>query len=285
VYKLRIELNDGKIYESSPDTLLAPGTIDSLYQEFTTTHDFSTFTRHWFDVKVNTHGNQHNSTHYKWDMKGTFKAITRPGGGQCYPIPEEGIICNFILPCTGLRIKKVNGKGDFDPATGLWRIGPCTCCTCWYDFFNQVPLLSDDQFNVASNLRAVPIYSVPLSPWYFMFKTRIEVTMATLTENSYSYFKSIADQKNAVGSLFQPVTGQIHTAFIQISGDLTPLNGIFYTAGVSYKSMYISADDVPAAVTVPKIDYNDPIYAGIGVASCLEFFPNATNIKPDFWED
>ena len=34
IYKIRIEFLDDRVYESIPDTLLAPGAIDSLYDEF-----------------------------------------------------------------------------------------------------------------------------------------------------------------------------------------------------------------------------------------------------------
>ena len=33
VYTLQIELFDGRIYESKPDSLLSPGTLDSIYYD------------------------------------------------------------------------------------------------------------------------------------------------------------------------------------------------------------------------------------------------------------
>ncbi|MBK7652915.1 MAG: hypothetical protein IPJ20_22225 [Flammeovirgaceae bacterium] len=113
-----------------------------------------------------------------------------------------------------------------------------------------------------------------------MFKIHIEVTQATLTENSFQFFKSIRDQKEAVGSLFQPITGKIPSTFIQLKGTTTPIVGIFYASGVASKSKYITPADVPPQVTIPHVDFSK-----IGWLSCLELFPNATNIKPDFWED
>jgi len=107
------------------------------------------------------------------------------------------------------------------------RIAPCTCCTCWYKIFNNSPILSDEIFNSSGNYKAVAVYTIPLNEWIFMFKIHAEVTQTALTNNSFRFFKSIRDQKIALGSLFQPITGKIPGNFIQVEGAPASINGIF----------------------------------------------------------
>jgi len=78
VYKLRIELLNGNVFESVPDTLLSPGTIDTLFHEFNAKQDFSGQTKYGFDLMVNSRANEQRGTRYMWNFTGTFKAITHP---------------------------------------------------------------------------------------------------------------------------------------------------------------------------------------------------------------
>jgi len=280
VYQIRIEFSDGRIYESIPDTLLAPGEIDRLYYTFNSKTDYSGSQSYGFDIFVSGQGNARNDIRYMWNMTGTFKSITRPENinprkSGCNPIPEEQGKCNFLPPCTGLR-----NTAPIGAAPIFERIGPCTCCTCWYQVFNNAPVISDALFNSTGDYRDVSIFRVPLNAWIFMFKIHVEVSQFTLTKNAFDFFKSIQAQKEAVGSLFQPVTGKIANTFIQVSGSPSPINGIFYAAGASTKSEYISGSDVPAPIPVPEVDFSQ-----LGAISCFDLYPHASNVKPDFWED
>ena len=273
VYKIRIELYDGRIYESLPDTLLPPGSIDRLYHDFNSKLNEAGEQQYGFDLKVDAVGNGRSETRYMWNMTSTFKSITHPeltnpNRSRCYPIPEEFGRCNFIPLCTGLR----HGR----------RVGPCECCTCWYTLFNNAPILSDDILTANANYHALSIYRIPLVDWIFMSKVHTQVTQSTITDNTFRFFKSIKDQKNAIGSLFQPITGKIPTTFTQIAGTTTPINGIFYAAGVDTKSMYITRDDVPNQSLIPEVDFT---IQGMGWFSCMELYPNASTTKPAFWVD
>lgn len=287
IYKLVVEFEDGRVYESIPDTLTEPGKLDSVTTEFNSKINLGGSIQYGFDVKASGRGNQIGGKRYKWDMTGTFASVTHPefidvsrGKTQCYPINEEGIPCNFYPPCTGLRNPAYTNAGYTDPTTGYRRVYSCTCCKCWYQLFNQVPILSDDLIGENRVFRNVPIYRVPLIDWYFMFRFHIAITQSTLTNTTYAYFKSIVKQKEAVSSLFQPVTGQIRSPFVQKKGEPRSINGIFYAAGISRKSKYLTRDDVKDGIPIPEVDFTVP---GLGWLSCLELFPNATNVKPDFW--
>ncbi len=282
VYKLRIELFGGRVYESLPDTILIPGKVDSVYHDFNSKLNQKGVQQYGFDLKANTTGNSGAEMRYMWKLTGIFKAITHPElydpvkPNGCYPIPEYYGRCNLIPLCTGLRNIGLN-------AAPKWvRVGPCECCTCWYKLFNSAPLLSDDLLTSKANFTAMFIDRIPLDQWIFMFKIHTEVAQSTLTNNSFLFFKSISDQKKATGSLFQPISGKIPNNFIQLEGTTAPINGIFYAAGVSTKGIYITRDDVPNQSLIPEVDFN---IRGMGWFSCTELFPEATTTKPDFWQD
>lgn len=290
IYTLKIELADGRMYESLPDTLLAPGKIDSLYHVFNPEQDYTGAINYGFDISINAQGNEKNDLRYMWSMTGTFKANTQPwrflpGQGSCYPIPDKLNKCNYIPLCTGLRNL---ASRNFIPnyPIDFEVIGPCECCTCWYQVFTTSPILSDDFFTAVSDYSELPIYRVPLNEWIFMFKIHIQVSQATLTDNTFRFFRSIRDQKDAIGSLFQPISGKVPSGFVQLSGAPAPISGLFYAAGISSNSMYITPYDVPGQIPIPVVNYeprnNGP---GQGWVSCLELFPNAANVKPAFWED
>jgi hypothetical protein len=108
-----------------------------------------------------------------------------------------------------------------------------------------------------------------------MHKLHVKVSQHSLSREAFAFWKSIKDQKDAINSLFQPITGKIPTNFVQTNGSSVPISGFFYSTSISEKSLYITRDDVPNGNMIPPIpEWND---------SCFTLFPNATNTKPDFW--
>jgi hypothetical protein len=270
VYKLKIELLDGRVYESIPDTLLAAGNLDSLYYSFNKVANNNDSYDYGFDVFFNASVGSSNSSRFLWKMKGTFKAETSPYYAKgCFMRPSG--TCNFRPLCTGQN----NISPPYEPSKVYETIGPCTCCTCWYDIFNPSPVLSDNSFTTSKNIANVKIDRIPLTGWIFMHKIRIEVSQMTLSYNAFRFYKSIRDQKNAVDNLFQPVSGKIPTNFIQISGNPLEVQGLFHAVGVDSRSTYIRREDVPNADLIP--------IAGGGGVVCTDLFPNSTTQQPAFW--
>lgn len=281
VYKLRVELLDGKIYESVPDTLLATGKMDSVYYSFKGTVNLDGATEYAFDIFANSSLGNSSSNRFMWSMTGTFQSETHPEliGSRpqgCYMLP--GGFCNWVPLCSGLR-----SVGSPSGALAFERIGPCECCTCWYNIFNSKPILSDDYFSTAQNFKRIKVHRIPINAWIFMHKIHVEVRQLSLTDHSFRFFKAIRDQKNAVNSLFQPLSGKIPVNFIQLNGGEALIQGLFYATAISIKSRYITRYNVPNYELLPSLDAL--VKEGIGLGSCLELFPNATNVKPEFWVD
>lgn len=264
-YALTVELPDGRIYESLPDVLPPRGTLDSIYFNFNSNkNSFEIF----FDATLPAEQQQ-----FLWTLRGTFKATTRPQfeTGNCYRT-ERGI-CNYRDPCSGIR----NVGTDFNP--NLVQVERCTCCTCWYDFFNQKVFLSDFVSPLNGNIKGTRIYDLALNGWVFMERVRIEVNMRSLSPRAFKFWKSIKDQQEAVNDLFQPLGGRIPSNFVQKRGAAVPVYGLFYATSVTKKVTHINRWDVPFEELIPSID--DP---KLGAFSCLKLFPFATTSKPTFWE-
>ena len=272
VYTLRVELLNGKIYESVPDTLQSAGKMDSAYYSFSRLENKNGTLEYGFDIFANSSQGSSSSSSFLLNMKGTYQSDTNPESavGGCFLLNNK---CNYVPACTGLRNMNPTSAG----LPVYERIEPCSCCTCWYSISNFSPVLKDDQFTNLENFNGLKINHIPLNGWIFMNKIHVEVMLFSLTTNAFRFWKAVKDQRAAIGSLFQPVSGKIPINFTQLSGDESSVQGLFYASAISSKSFYITRADVPNVNMIPA--------AGAANKSCLELFPNATNVKPSFWED
>ena len=159
---------------------------------------------------------------------------------------------------------------------------PCTCCTCWYNLFNDLPMLSDNQLLRFGRFEGVKTYHVPLNQWIFSYKIHVEVEQMSLSRQTYDFWKAIKNQRTAINSLFQPATGKIPSNFLQISGPQIPIEGLFYATSISNKSFYITKDDIPKpGLMLPNISAINNYFPD----DCINLFPHATYTKPSYWKD
>lgn len=277
VYKLHVEFSDGRIYESKADTILLPGKLDSIYFTFKEGKTAEGATSYGFDVYFIPSSGSETNYHFLWKFTGTFQADTNPEFGlhePCGDITCEGCnMCNYRPLCSGIRnVSSFPGL----PRAVFIRVGPCECCTCWYNFFNTEPMLSDDQLVKDGRFSTQKAMYVPLNGWTFKYKVHAKVSQMSLSRRAFDFWKGIKDQKSAVNSLFQPVTGRIQSNFVQISGPSAPVEGLFFATGVTSKAIFIERSDVPNETMIPTtLPFGD---------SCLKLFPYATTEKPDFWD-
>ena len=276
VYAIKVELFDGRIYESLPDTLLPPGSMDSLYFALKSEYNSIGEKTYSYDILFDASYNA-TSSHNKfiWKQTSTYQFETHPEipSKTCFYLQETGR-CNFVPPCSGYRNVGTNIVPRFEQQF------PCTCCTCWYNIYNENLILNDDHLLRHGELKSVNASNIPLNKWTLDNKIRVEMSQMSLTNNSYRFWKAIRDQKEAAGSLFQPVTGKIPSNFIQTSGNITRIEGIFFATGISIKVHYLKKFDLPAEVVL-SLPTERPILGG----DCRETFPHSTNLKPSSWLD
>ncbi len=278
VYKVSVELEDGRVYESTPDTLHEGGVIDTAYYKFTGrpvesgyVYDYEIYANSSTKVDV-------SKTYFVWSNKMTYKALTKPEqevalNPPCYPSPDKPTLCNFVAICTGLKNIGTNYDIIYE------RVGPCECCTCWYDEYSADIVLSDKYGSVGGRFREIPVDRVTQTGWNMMYKMRIEVSMQSLSPQAYRFWKAVRDQRSAITNIFQPITGKIPGNIIQTKGADSPAEGIFYATSLAQKVFYILRGDTPVQY-IPTTDYK-----GAGWFPCPRLAPNATTTMPSFWID
>jgi len=261
-YKIYVELLDGRIYESKPDTIVARGEMDSVYFKFKS-EEVDDATQYGFDIFFDSHGDKEDSYRYLWKLTGTYQIETNP---ELYAEPCGQSTCPKPRACSGYV---VNGSGS------LVQVGPCECCTCWIGLNDALPIISDSQFIRAGQFRAVNAGYIPLNEWIFMHKVYAEVRQYSLSAQAFAFWKAALAQKSATSSLFQPITGRIPNNFVQLGGPSGQIEGLFYATAITSKSVFINRLDVPnqGLLKDPDLKFKE---------SCVQF-GNATTERPSFW--
>jgi hypothetical protein len=272
-YKLRVELEDGRVYESVPDTLYAGGTIDNIQYKSVSLPGLNGY-KYFFEVSgLSRTDADLSKVHIMWRNKTTFKALAHPESepGNCYRDAQRGI-CNYVHPCTGLR----NVGSDFQPR--LERIGPCTCCICWYDLYTPQVILNDKIIAVDGKFPEIAFDRVPYNGWYLMYKMHVEASMQSLSPQAFRFWKAVRDQYSAVTNIFQPITGKIPGNFRQVEGDAFPAMGLFYATSMDTKFLWIDREDVREDLIPARNER-------AGLRPCFDMFPNSTTTQPSFWTE
>ncbi|MFM9838492.1 MAG: DUF4249 domain-containing protein [Cyclobacteriaceae bacterium] len=289
-YKINVELFNGKVYESIYDTLPPPAKLDTVYAKYKTVSNFWGGTDFSFDIYLDATTNLLTSYYFYWKYNATFKLETHPeleleevpnGSTPCSyaDIDCEGCsVCNLLAKCSGLR----NIGSPSPGGANFIKIAPCSCCTCWYTFSNENPILSDYQFFQSGQFKNIKVGSILLDDYIIQSKIYAEVNQFSLTRQAYLFYKAIRDQKDGATSLFQPPSGKIPSNFIQVNGGVEPVIGLFYATSVSTRRLVITKDDVPfGGYPFSQVPLR------LIKRSCLAvgLYPNATTTKPSFWRD
>lgn len=272
-YFIRIETQDGKVYESVPDRMNPVGTVDSLYYEFESFEPLNEQTQYGFRFFADGSGLPDGDNLVRWKFTSVFeldtdpklRLVACPGGAPCS--------CQEPPPCSGWIV------GTF----GLVQVGDCTCCKCWITRQESKPHVGDDQFTAQRKAKKVEVGYIALD--YFPFlkgKNRAEVKQMSLSRTAYDYWKIIQSQKEGAASLFQPPTGKTITTIFEKNGSATAL-GIFYASAVKKKQIYLTHADVP--VKFSRIPWWD-CEQGTGriPQSCLLTYPFASTQPPADWQ-
>lgn len=263
-YKLRVQLLDGRVYESVPDTLTSYGSLDDVYHQYVEEMGTDGTMKYGFNVNFNANAGNESAFRFLWKFKGTFQVDTNP---ELHEVSCGESKCPDPRPCSSYTY--ANGKLEY--------VKPCECCTCWVDFFNDMPVVSDNQFVAEGRFTNLTAAYVPITQWTFMYKVHSEVQQFTLSRRAFNFWKAVVAQKKANESLFQPITGKVPGNFVQISGEPGPVEGLFYASSVKRKSIFITRRDVPNESVIPP--QNLPFKE-----SCERLFPYSTTEKPPYWD-
>jgi hypothetical protein len=156
------------------------------------------------------------------------------------------------------------------------------CCTCWPYLYNPIPMVSDGQLIESGQFVRIKAAYVPITGWIFMNKVHAAVNQMSLSRNAFEFWKAVKSQQEAVGSLFQPITGKIPKNFNQLSGEPADIYGIFFSTSVSSNSVYITKRDVPDQRFIPELQHpfnREP------PDECIDQFPGSSSVNPPYWVD
>lgn len=250
-YTLRVETRDGNVYESTPEKINPPGSIDDIYTSFEKYQSEIGLEEYRYRIFVNSSVDPSGGKNFRWKFTGTYQVETNPE----------------------LRVVRVDGNFVSSPPACA---NPCSCCICWVDLSKSLPQLSDSIVNKNDQIKNVEVGSVPIDAWTFLEKVQIKVEQFSLTPNAHTYWKNVTDQKLGSTSLFQPSLGKI-ASNIKVKVGAGEVNGLFSAFSSTEKIIFLSRSDLPENV---RASLGAPPVIG---ESCLDAFPNSTNVKPATW--
>lgn len=270
-YHIKVEMEDGSIFESEPDLMKPVGEVQAIrfeYEERVSEEFFGEVRNDVFNVFVDSDAGSGQGNYVRWKFKGTYFVTTNPELRQ-YILPYS--VDPLVDPpeCSGyIPIVAPSGRG-----TVTLKVGDCTCCECWVDQFEPAPQLSDDLLVEDSEFKNVKVAEVPINSRTFHEKYRVEIEQMSLTQTAFEFFKLVGIQKEEASSIFQPPSGEI-------VGNIKPVNsedavvGLFWATATTKKHIFIQKEDVPYLLAP-----YDPI-----PESCPLFFKNSTLEKPEGWD-
>lgn len=262
-YKLRIELPNGRVYETIPDTLKPTGVIDEIDPEIVSYKDANDHVQHAFDIFFDSHAEPTSDFRFMWKVTMAYKFTSQPWDFTV-PCPGGRGTCQSPLDCSGYVL-----QGGL-----LVYVKPCTCCDCWISIDPSVPLVADYGLTDNGEFKRQKAGRLPITWLAMNYGTQVEIQQLSLTEQSYNFWKMANIQKTAINSLFQPVNGKLVGNWVQTSGDPEPILGLFYASGITKKKIYLNLNDISDKSLVPP--------AQLIPNECLSI-TNAKAVPPKNW--
>ncbi len=285
-YHIRVEMRDGGVFESIPDKMDPVGAVDSIYYDFESYQSNDGPTMHAYRMYIDAHKAEGGNNYIRWKLNGTYVVETLPQYTHCLNPP-----CVWCpAACSGYLMVNNELKEGYaiNPVTHEpeYVIGlKCTCCRCWVTPPETKPRVNDLQLSNGRFVR-VDVGTIPVNFYTFFEKYRVQVIQMSLSRNAFDYWKAIESQKDATGSLFQPVTGEIPTNIDNSQTD-RGVQGIFYASAVTRKTIYLTKDLNNVSVRVPQDLCNGILRDGAVGLDCRIAFPgsHSTTEKPADWVD
>jgi hypothetical protein len=265
-YHIRLETNDGNIFESEPDRINPGGEVESIrysYEARTVQKTYGKIPADIFNIYVDANAGSGDENYVRWRFKGTFQVTTQPELRTLWLQGENRF--KDPPPCSGYIVAPAMGGGNLEKVTD------CTCCTCWINQFESVPHLSDVQLVSDNEFRNIKVAEVPISNFTFGEKYLVQIEQMSLSKKSFEFFKLIRAQKEGAASLFQPPSGEIK-GNIRSMNSTRAVVGIFWATSISQKSLFIPKSEVP--YLLPPLEFPN---------ACTNL-KNSSNSKPEFWE-
>lgn len=293
-YTIRITTTENEEYVSRPSTLQAAPPVNDItvrYAEVPREVEDRNEQGFQFFLHANP-GAQGGGDFFRFDWSETAQIKTPYASNWFYLDPCRPDFCAWFL-----------------------RDEPVSLC---YETENGVGLiLGTTAFNERNQLSEVPIHFVSLETDKLRNRYSLEVTMYSIDEAAYQYFKRLKEINESGGSLFDIQQGAIIGNMLSLSRSDEPVLGYFEVSGVSRRREFFMpadygpqffdpgfrfscrGDGIIISTTPDSIGYylslrpgyeiidifRIPPLATLGPPSCTNCSWYATTEKPDFWED
>lgn len=260
-YKLRIQLLDGRQYESTDQLVYSAGSIDSLYfthvKNAINAGDLAN-EKDAFVAYINSSGSTGLSNFFRWRWWGTYEIFTRPE--LTIAVTPDGTRVPAPLPCSGYN-------------SNLMPVVPCTCCTCWISEFSRQANVSENEFANASQFWGVEFAKIPIDGLRFYNKYYLDVEQLSLDESSYTFWKLAKAQQSAATNIFQPNVIRIQGNVRNVNDSRETVLGVVSFASITRASMFIHRADIKEGKpSLPLL-----------ISDCRNFDKTSTNVRPPFW--
>lgn len=252
-YHLEIQTLVGKKLYTDPELLLPPGEMENITFQFEQRPSGD-----GFKIVANGMGIEGRDDFLRFRFVGTYEVETFPQLRMAHT--EAGFVPD-PFPCSGY----VNQGG-------LKKVSDCSCCMCWVNQYDEVPILRNEQFASDDRYANIEVAFVPANEFTFYNKYHVQVQQLSVTEFTYNFWSLVRAQKLGVSDIFQPPVSSIQGNIHSINPEDKPL-GIFWTAGISSQSIYIEKSDLPYLIL--------PIDT---IKAPCQYLNYSTNQRPEFWQ-
>jgi len=208
VYKLRVQTDDGRVYESDSVPMLRSPDIDNLSYQFVKSNLREDDEFIGVEVKVSTHDPENNSWYYKWEFIEDWKFSP--------PVFFDTVNSSVRYPEYCYKTSKSSSINIFS------------------SLVNNRDMVTDFVFHKISN------QSDRLS-----IKYGIRVRQMVISDKTFRFYKSLNESNSNTGNLFEVPPSKSVSNIRNINDIDESVIGIFYASSTKEKSLIILRDDLP----------------------------------------
>ncbi len=281
-YQLEVSTRSNETIRSLPVNMRRTPDIDSVFWKRT---DLPVVggTEAGVDIMVTTHDPSGATRYYKWSWLETWQFTSAYRSDWIYNNGEVDYRTEDIFNC--------------------WKKG------------HSSNIIIGSSINLAEDVISnFPLHFVSAeASERLRIKYSILVTQSSLSEDSYGYWESMKKVNESVGTLFDPLPGQVYGNLINVRDPQKPVLGYFDCATTVEQRLFISRYDI-ADINPPSNtpycsldtifladiaewdgwgyllidevvnDFGDILGYRMSTPLCTDCRVKGTNIKPDFWE-
>jgi hypothetical protein len=282
-YWITIASPDGSKFQSSQEMLLPVGELTALWTEFQFSEspytppqikypDDAPYNNYkydrssnGFDIYLNAAVLPEQEGRALWRWSGTYEVVTFPELHTTSVALQDRIVYYpSPIPCSGWITRD---------AQHIDLVAPCTCCSCWVNEYNQVPIISNPKFINNGTINGLHLAFIEANIRTFYKRYHLEVEQLSVSKVVYDFWNNVKIQKQNSSTLFQVPPPKTSGNIVSEVENNFSVIGYFSASSIKKKSVFIDQTDIPYKVL--PID--------TVTMDCRKAFKNASTVKPLFW--